>query len=276
MKIIRIGVSIVILLIAACTTAKVVMKVDPSLERNAQVYEVMAPGKFTDARLNVSFGDYHVAGADTKRMKTRDPSAPDGFWLRTLFRVFEKWGLSTSSGGKMTEVYTSHTYQFKSGDEIAWDAKCNFTLEKREVKEVNNAIITNQPDVKVSTKAMSSHYNCRYTALDHEPWVLSIEWWRGDPEAAIKMARNDEHFEATVTAGEYVAGDGRSIWGKPADPGYTWTRDHKSIGAVSVGEKPPRVWLHKDNSASTNHALSMASAGLIIYYREIVPALKRD
>ena len=89
------------------------------------------------------------------------------------------------------------------------------------------------------------------------------------------MTNSDEHFNAYGTAGEYVAADGRDVWGQPSDTGYTWRLDNKSIGAVAVREEIPRVWLHKDNAEPTNDAVSMASAGLQIYYWSIYPTFKR-
>ncbi len=42
---------------------------------------------------------------------------------------------------------------------------------------------------------------------------------------------NDQHFKAYLTAGEYVAADGRNVWGHPSDTGgYTWMQDGKNIG----------------------------------------------
>jgi len=70
------------------------MKMDPFLANDAQVYELSSSGKFFDTRLNVAFGDYRVAQADTGWMQTRDPTAPDSFWLRLIIGVFH---LNTSS-----------------------------------------------------------------------------------------------------------------------------------------------------------------------------------
>jgi len=274
MKWMRFSSLVLVLSMLGCTTATVMMKLDPFLANNAHVYELSSSGKFFDARLNVSFGDYHVVKADTRLMKTRYPSQPDSIWLQLLFWIFN---LNTSSDpdAKRREEFTSHTYQFKMGTEMSWDAECHFVAEVGDVK--NDAIIQKVGEEdKRTTKTLSSYYKCQYMAPDHEPWVLTIEWRRGHPETDIKMTNNDQHFEAYVPAGEYVASDGRNVWGRPAaDPGYTWTRDNESIGAISVEEKPPRVWLHKDNSRSTNDVLSMASAGLFIYHKEIVPTLKR-
>ena len=273
MRWIRFGFLVLILLMVGCTTVAVTMKLDPSLANHAQVYELSSPGKFSDARLNVAFGDYRVAQADTGWMRTRDPSAPDPFWLSLIIGVAH---LSTSSDpdANKREEFASHTYQFKIGNDTSWDAECHFRGEKADLK--NDAIIqrVGEEDKRI-TKTLSSYYRCQYTALDHEPWVLTVEWRRGHPETDIKMTNNDQHFEAHVTAGEYVAADGRNMWGEPAETGYTWTRDNESICAISVGEKPPRVWLHKDNSKPTNDVLSMGSAGLFIYHNEIVPTLKR-
>lgn len=271
MRWIRFRSLVVVLMMVGCTTVTVMMHLDPMLAENAQVYEVSSPGKFFDARLNVSFGEYQVAEADTQSTVTRDPSEPDSFWIRMIFGILN---VNTFSK-KEFEVTTSHTYQFKIGDEMTWDAKCHSLVVEGEVKEVNDALITNQPAVKVRVKTLSSHYKCRYTALDHESWVLTIEQRRSKSEPAITMTNSDQHFEATATAGEYVAADGRNIWGSPGHTGYTWTRDNDSIGAVSVKGKPPRVWLHKDNSKTTNDVLSMGSAGLFIYHKEIVPTLKK-
>lgn len=224
----------------------------------------------------MSFGDYRVAEADTRSMATRKSSEPDSFWVGVMFEIF---GLSASSSlddddGERMTVSTSHTYQFRIGDGVSWDAECHFLAERRQVKEFNNALITNQRE-RVSVKTVSSHYKCRYTAPDREPWVLTVERGRGQSRTMIRMTNDDEQFEAYSTAGEYVAADGREVWGQPADPGYTWTREKQNVAAVSVRGKPPQVWLHKENHKATNDVLAMGSAGLYIYHLEIVPTLEK-
>ncbi len=254
------GFALAVLLMAGCTTAKLTMVVDPALEKNARVYEMSMPGEFSDAKLNVSFGNYRVTEADARRIVIKKSSGGDLPWYLRLL------GLSTP-GDDIKKMSTSHAYKFNIRDETTWDAKCHLRAEEGEVKEVNNAIITNVGD-KVSIKTLSSYYECRYTASGQQPWVLTIEQ-RGNSNLDIEVNNNDQHFKAHVTAGEYVATDGRELWGQPSYAGYTWTLDNKSIGAVAVREKIPRVWLHKDNSGPTNDVLSMASAGLQIYYWKI-------
>ncbi len=260
------GFPVAVLLMVGCTTAKLMMTVDPVLGKNARVYEMSMPGKFTDAKLNVSFSNYRVTEADARRIVIKKSSGGDLPWF---FRLL---GLSTP-GDDIKKVSTSHAYKFNIGDKVTWDAKCHLLAKEGEVKEVNNAIITNVGD-KVSIKTLSSYYTCRYTASGQQPWVLTIEQ-RDKSNLDIEMTNNDQHFKADVTAGKYVATDGRAVWGHPSDTGYTWPLGNKSIGAVAVREKIPRVWLHKDNSGPTNDVLSMASAGLQIYYWRIYSTFKR-
>ncbi len=267
MGLIRFGFPVCVLLMVGCTTGKLMMMVDPVLEKNASVYEMSIPGKFTDAKLNVSFGDYRVTEADARRIKIKQSSADDLPWFLKLL------GFS-GSDAKTTNVSTSHSYKFNIGDKVTWEAKCHLLAEEGEVKEVNNAIITNQPAVKVRVKTLSSDYTCRYMAQGQQPWVLTIRQ-RGTSALDINMTNTDQHFKAYLTAGKYVATDGRNVWGRPSDTGYTWKRDGDSIGAVGVREKIPRVWLRKDNSGPINDILAMASAGLQIYHLKIYPTLKR-
>jgi hypothetical protein len=75
----------VLLLLGGCTTAKLVMKVDPTLESNATVYEVETPKAMSNNSLNVSFGPYRVADAHASWTRRGDFRPQGSFWLDLLY-----------------------------------------------------------------------------------------------------------------------------------------------------------------------------------------------
>jgi hypothetical protein len=259
MKNLRKTIPVIIILLAGCTTAKLLMKIDPSLETNARVYEVKSPSSWSDnKKLNVSFGTYRVADANTGWRTTKTSSATEISLANQLL------GMSSSDA---TNIKTSQSlaYKFKIGDEITWDSQCVHLAEKREVKSKNVS----------SVEILSSQYTCQYTRADNESWTLSIEQG-GLSQLDIRMTNKEKLFRAHATAGMYVLSDGRSSkLFAPSDAGYTWTHDNNNVAAISLKEKTPRVWLDKRNPDSMNHVLSMASTGLLIYHWKIAPTLKR-
>jgi hypothetical protein len=267
---------IILLLLTGCKTATLLMKVDPALETNASVYEVLSPEGWSDKELNVSFGAYRVEDVDTGWVTTRKSSDRESFWANMLY---EATGISTISPDDITgdtaddtrseetsEVFQSLSYKFKIGNGITWDSQCDHFAEKQETvyKKVT------------SLKILSSYYTCWYTRSGGEQWVLSIERL-GPSQLDIRMAGREKIFRARSTEGTYVLSDGSpyETFGPP-DMGYTWTHDNNNVAAISVKEKNPRVWLDKRNSDATNHVLSMASAGLLIYQWKIAPTLQNS
>ncbi len=249
---------VIILLIAGCASGQLLMKIDPSLETNARLYEVKTPDTWSEKRLNVSFGPYRVADADAYLARTTKSSESEIYWLNLAFGV-------DHPDARINKSSMSHTYKFMVGNEITWDSECILLTEEREVKEKNVS----------SVEPLSLQYTCRYTRADNEPWFLSIER-RGESRLEIKMTNKEKLFHAHASKGVYVKPDGRSYTAlTPTDTGYNWTHDNNNIAAISIREEIPRVWLDKRNSDSMNHVLSMASAGLLIYYWKIVPTLER-
>ena len=258
MKMFRKSIPVIIILLAGCASGTLLMKIDPSLETNARVYEVKSPDSWSDKMLNVFFGAYRVADADTGWTRTKKSSVTEIYWVNVVL------GMS-SPDATLSKVSMSHAYKFKIGNEITWDSQCVLLTEEHEVKDKNVSRV----------ETLSSHYTCRYTRADNESWILSIEQ-RGLSRLGIKMTNKEKLFRAHATAGVYVTSDGRSSeLLTPIDTGYTWTHDNNNIAAISIREKIPRVWLDKRNSESMNHVLSMASTGLLIYHWKIVPTLKR-
>jgi hypothetical protein len=259
---------VILIFLTGCTTAKLLMKVDPTLETNASVYEVESPSSWSDKKLNVSFGAYRVADVDTSWIRTRKPSATGSLWADMLFEVA---GISTSSYDEATDEETSEvsqslSYKFKIGDEITWDSQCDHLAEKQETKHG-----------KVTTlKILSSRYTCLYTRTGSDPWVLSIERF-GLSQLDIRMISKEKLFRAYSTEGMYFLSDGRPYETfRPPDMGYTWIHDGNNIAAISAMEKTPRVLLDKRNSDSTNNVLAMASTGLLIYQWKIAPTLSNS
>ena len=74
MNIIKKSLPFIIIVLIACTPAKVIMNVDAELNANAVVYEIDYPDsladKFSGKRLNVSFGPYQVTDADVSWTST--------------------------------------------------------------------------------------------------------------------------------------------------------------------------------------------------------------
>ena len=249
---------VIILLLAGCASGQLLMKIGPSLETNARLYEVKTPDTWSERRLNVSFGPYRVADADTGWTRPTKSSERKIYWLNIAL------GMDHPEETK-SNVSMSHTYKFKVGNEITWDSQCVLLTEELEVKEKDKSEI----------EILSSNYTCQYTRTDNEPWFLSIER-RGLSKLDIKMTNKEKLFQAHASKGVYVKPDGRSYTAlTPTDTGYNWTHDNNNIAAISIREEIPRVWLDKRNSDSMNHVLSMASAGLLIYYWKIVPTLER-
>lgn len=275
MKICRINILVIILLLAGCAPLQLLMEIDPSLKTNAKVYEVKHPDTWTDKRLNVSFGPYQVTDVDFSWRKKVDSP---GLGLHLL----EHMGL-TVPGADIRTVSQSHTYKFKIGNNITWDAECGHNLKKREVESKTVAIIEGQsgfkveiedPDKNASTlELVSSIYTCRYWQEGYEPWVLYVEKYESS-QLYITLTNKEHLFKAHATTGVYVRADGRPYKLSAPIAGYTWTKDNNNIAAISAGEKTPKVWLDKRNPDSTNDVLSMASTGLLIYHLKAAPQVK--
>jgi hypothetical protein len=281
MKHLRKSIPVILILLTGCTTATLLMKVDPSLETNASVYEVESPDSWSDKKLNVSFGPYRVADMDAGWRRTGDSPSTGSFWADMLADILsETTGLSTSINtpdGTTSDDTTSDdttsefseqslTYKFKVGNEITWDSRCDHIAEKQETRYRQAS----------SIRILESRYTCRHTRAGDEQWVLSVQQ-QDSSGLDIRMASKEKVFTAHSTAGTYRMSDGSPPkLLRPADVGYTWTHDNDTVAvaAISLNEKIPRVWLDKRNPDSVNHALSMASAGLLIYHRKIAPTLK--
>lgn len=275
MKISLINILVILLLLAGCAPVQLLMQIDPSLKTNAKVYEVKHPDTWTDKRLNVSFGPYQVTDVDFSWRKKENTL---GFGLHLL----EHMDLTVPGGGTHT-ISQSHSYNFKIGNDIAWDAKCAHNLKEREVEDKTVAIIqgpsafkvkVEDPDKKTTTlELVSSFYTCLYGQEGHEPWVLSVTKYGSSP-LDITLTNKKQFFKAHANTGVYVREDGRPFTFTAPIAGYTWTEKSKKIAAISAGEKIPKVWLDKRNPDSMNDVLSMASTGLLIYHLKIAPQVK--
>lgn len=245
--------------LAGCTTLSLQMKVDPSLETNAKVYEVTSPNVwFSDKKLHVTFGDYRVADANTGWRTTNTSSATETSLTNQLF------GVSSSDATNIKSSQTI-TYKFNIGDKIAWDSHCVHLADKRVTKHKNVS----------SLEILSSRYNCHYTAADHEPWDLSIEQ-NDQGQIDIRMTSGVRLFKAHSTARMYFTPEGRPYNTiRSPDAGYSWMDADNVVAAISVREKIPRIWLDKRNSDSMNLVLAMASTGLLIYHWKILPDLNQ-
>lgn len=269
MKIFRKSILVIIILLAGCGTAKVVMKIDPSLDANAMVYEVTYPDSLRDKLsgkdLNVSFGNYRVTDADVGWQRTKKISETEDTNI-TIFGFSNIDDTSDTTHKIITsQVYQSINYKFKVGTETTWDSQCDHVAMKRVTQKGSLSRL----------ELLSSNFTCKFMGADNELWVLSVDS-DGSPQQDIKFTNKEMIFSAYTTAGAYVKSDGSTMKYKTHTAGYTWTKDNNNIAAISVREEIPRVWLDKGNSDSTNDVLAMASSGLLVYYWKIVPTLSQQ
>ena len=120
-----IGIPLIFLLLAGCCFyGKVVMKIDPSLESNALVYEVTNP----KSSKNLSFGPYRVEGYYETWARSSSVPERDRSWLEILFDVDQPVE-------KIEGIDWSYGYKFIVGDKITWDAKCEYSSHVHKQKE---------------------------------------------------------------------------------------------------------------------------------------------
>jgi len=281
---------LIIIFLIGCTPAKLLMNIDTSLEANAIVYKLNYPNSLADKlsgnRLNASFGPYRVSDADVSWTRTSSQTEdPDPFFN---FKSTRKSGNTTTTTKidvaptsilgfsrpaaegepSIDKSFRTITYKFKVGQDIIWNAHCVHRAEKRVTQYKNSS----------SVEILSSNFTCQYKAdnksIDNksnsEIWMLSVNYGN-----AITMTQkgNTNTLIAHSTDGKYVKPNGQVIIFSRGTAGYTWRQikdgNDKNIAAISVGEETPRVWLHKGNTDSLNHVLSMANTGLLIYRWEI-------
>lgn len=278
-----------IVLLAGCTTTKVVMKVDPALEGNSTVYKLKYPNsladKLTSKRLNVSFGPYRVIKAKVgwtgKNSKAEDP---DPFFTSTKIEKSGNVTTTTKIGVGPTEIFgfsrpaaegeptlqTSSqkiTYKFKVGKDVTWLARCAYRAEKRVTHYQNTT----------SSDVLASNFTCQYKKKDTKGdksdsgiWVFSADY--GEP-ITMTLPGTKNTLTANQTTGKLVKSNGKSTKHSTRAAGYTWTQSkdgtNKNVAAISIREEKPRVWLDKRNSDSLNHILAMANTGLWVYSMEI-------
>ena len=119
---------VIIILLAGCASGQLLMKIDPSLETNARLYEVKTPDSWSERRLNVSFGPYRVADADGGLTRTTKSSVSEIYWLNIVLGM-------EHPDATISNTSMSHTYKFKVGNEITWDSECILLTEEHEVKD---------------------------------------------------------------------------------------------------------------------------------------------
>lgn len=281
---------LIVIFLTGCTPVKLLMKVDASLESNAVVYKLKYPDSLADKisgkRLNVSFGPYRVTDADLSWTgMCWQAEDPDPFFT---FKNTHKSGNTTTTiklGVGPTSIlgfsrppaegeptieksFRTVKYKFKVDQGITWNALCVHRAEKRVTQQEN----TN--DVEI----LSSNFTCQYQAdnkltenkSNREIWMLSVDYG-----GAITMTQKGKPNTLTAhsTGGKYVKPNGQATKMSTRYAGYTWRQskggNDKNVAAISVREETPRVWLHKGNTDSLNHVLSMANTGLLIYQWEI-------
>ncbi len=281
---------LIIIFLTGCTPVKLLMKVDTSLESNAVIYKLKYPDSLADKisgkRLNVSFGPYRVTDADLSWTRTGSQAEdPDPFFTFKNTRKSGNTTTTTKLGVGPTSIlgfsrppaegeptidksFRTVKYKFKVDQGITWNALCVHRAEKRVTQHEN----TNAVEI------LSSNFTCQYKAdnkltdnkSNREIWMLSVDYG-----GAITMTQKGKPNTLTAhsTGGKYFKPNGQATKISTRYAGYTWRQskggNDKNSAAISVREETPRVWLHKGNTDSLNHVLSMANTGLLIYHWEI-------
>ena len=101
--------------LAGCAQGKIVMKIDPSLESHALVYEVERP----KSSKNFSFGSYRVEDYHETWKQGRYVPERDRDWIDITFGV-------DMPVEKIQVTVWSYGYKFRVRDETAWDAECEY------------------------------------------------------------------------------------------------------------------------------------------------------
>ena len=228
------------------------LKVDPTLQSNADILQVEIPDTWGPKRTNIKFGPYQLMNTE-KGITQRTTVSSDE--LNLLESIISKHPTDSS----IKKMKATHTYQFSDGGKTPWNAHCIQLKVEREVRHKN----------AVSMEPMHIQYSCEYTRAGSESWVLLIEKQKSNILEA-RMLGDGTEFVAKASKGVYVKPDGTEYRGlTPVDTGFNWSEDNALVGAVSIRTKAPRVWLHKKKSAAHKNALAMASAGLLIYHWKI-------
>lgn len=265
-----IGILVIPLLVAGCAYGRMVMKIDPSLESNALVYEVQNP----KSSKNLSFGSYRVEGYQETWKYGGSVPKRDRDWIDITFGV-------DVPVEKIEETVWSYGYKFIVRDKITWDAECEYRhLQHKRKEEWVGSVTekhkqlaqddwTDKPGNESRVVSMWFQHTCRYTSADNKPWTFSID------KSGTKMTNNEVLFQAQAGKAVYISPDGRehSTIGERTQ-GYYWVQGDKHVAALSWGAELPSawkgeretdaVWLDKRNSDAINDALAMASAGLLL------------
>jgi len=243
-------------MLVGCAYGKIVMKIDPSLESNALVYEV----KRTKLPTDLSFGPYRIEGYHETWARTSGPPPKrDRDWIDIVFAV-------EMPVEKIEEVDWSYGYTFIVRDEIVWDAECQYRSYVHRQKEKGVKSVTelerqqaqddwtDKPGNERRVKSAWFQHTCRYTQADNKPWIFYIDM------SGIKMTNNEVLFHAQPGKAVYIAPDGSehgTIGNRKR--GYYWLQGDKIVAAVAHA-----VWLDKRNSDAAKDALAMATASLLL------------
>jgi hypothetical protein len=218
-----IGILVIPLLLAGCAYGKVVMKIDPSLESNALVYEVENPKSLSNR--NLSFGPYRVEGYHETWERSSSIPERDSSLLADVLGAGQPVE-------KIEETVWSYGYKFIVGDEIAWDAECEYRHSQHKQKEKWVKGVTerrrqhaqddwtDKPGNEIIVLSTQFQHTCRHKHADNEPWIFSID------ESGIKMTNNEVLFQAQAAKGVYISPGGHeSPTIGNVSKGYYWVQD---------------------------------------------------
>ncbi len=270
----------VALVLAACTSATIVMEVDDSLENNATVYELSYPDslsdKISDKRMNITFGPYRVADADLslKKVNIRAEYPASLVDIKNVEQRGDTTITTRISGGPtsifgfsrppgeydatITESSRTMTYNFMINRGATWSAYCEHQSVKKNPPEGRSG----------NVEILSSNFGCQYKkpGSSEDVWLLVI-----DTQRKITLTREGESTAlfAHSTGGKYATAKGKTSTSFNGTAGYTWSHIQDGVdtkvAAISVREERSRIWLSKENTEQVNHLLSMANTGLLIY-----------
>jgi hypothetical protein len=291
-------------LIAGCTPAQLVVNVDPELERAADVFEVRRPDAFLqEDSLNVTFGPYRVAAMDIDWTHTSShgkeseyrwaagaitlPDSPlDWLEVDNLLRPY----LALEQVSHREEAVTKELrYVFKSEGDGPWTARCKYaaTQDRMDVNRVIGLGKRKGDASYTQSQTTGFRFACVYKQPDAEPWTLTISAGGQElqdhrlvrPDAAgnavvfpfikpdIRLTQGDTTYTADLSmTANVVATDGSDRRSHLVVSGYYWMAGERKIAALAnLSQRTPRLWLARFNDAATNHALAMASTGVMLF-----------
>ena len=263
------------LLSAACTGARLVLNVDPEVERDSAALEIEQPGgRRLEERLNVSFGPYRVVGADLGRTRTeRGKDTEKRRYFNLLSLLLKDEGLIVTESSREDTKKQRLAYRFEIAGQAPWAATC--TLRRLVRHREESHMLTgdgggpwDDDDHRDGTDVLlSTSMTCVYSRPGEGDWVLSVETDAVGQTGRVLLTNQEEAYAARrVTSTLVVGDDGRSGHSPFAVPtGYEWVRGEETLGTLVTYREGRRILLDRDCPAATADLLAMGSSGLLLH-----------